>query len=354
CAGPERLPSLGLLPGGWTRQTGLRVPGTLLHPLRRSRSPTPTPTAVEIKSRGCCGRERGGRGNGSQREVAGPAPLKSLSPGCLRPHLSRPRSATRRTKAGRRAPCGHSARSPGPAGDRPSPRRAPGPAWPRTALYAPLCSGPVRPGAPPAAPHSIRSCGRTQQSRVQRRSSNRSGGLGQAGCVPAFSRKATPGPQGSWQGLPFPFFLRACIAGREAGPRAAQRCRSYRELGWAGHLHPCGGQDPAPEGLQAAPEELEAELAMFETTDPPRTGENLNRDFAGERITCFPEGSELLRHCELRRGSRPRGKLLLGSGVHCPVPGQRAGGLPRWAPGFELEWGSLAGHGGSSPRPRCL
>lgn len=62
---------------------------------------------------------------------------------------------------------------------------------------------------------------------------------------------------------------------------------------------------------------------MFETTDPPRTGENLNRVFLGERITCFPEGSELPPPCEPRRGSRPRGKLLLVSGVHCPAPGQR-------------------------------
>lgn len=40
-------------------------------------------------------------------------------------------------------------------------------------------------------------------------------------------------------------------------------------------------------------------------------------------IICFPEGSELPPPCEPRRGSRPQGKLLLGSGVHCPAPGQR-------------------------------
>lgn len=39
-AGPERLQALGLLPSGWTRQTGRRVPGTLLPPCG---APAPPP-----------------------------------------------------------------------------------------------------------------------------------------------------------------------------------------------------------------------------------------------------------------------------------------------------------------------
>lgn len=174
--------------------------------------------------------------------------------------------------------------------------------------------GTLLPVAPLFPSMQIRSCGRTQQSRVQRKSSNRSGGLGQAGCVPAFPRKATPGPQGSWRGLPFPFFLHARIAGREAGaylprpllkhcltallssslrrfseppsgviksppalrctpgPRAAQRCRSCRELGLAGHLHPCGGQDPAPEGLQAARRSLKQSSRCSKPQTHPEPG----------------------------------------------------------------------------------
>lgn len=71
-------------------------------------------------------------------------------------------------------------------------------------------------------------------------------------------------------------------------------------------------------------------------------------------IICFPEGWERPPPCEPRLRSRPRGKLPLGSGVHRLAAGLRVGGLPRSVLGFELLWGSLAGHGVLSPRPCCL
>lgn len=50
-------------------------------------------------------------------------------------------------------------------------------------------------------------CGRAQQSRVQRRSSDQSGGLGQAGCLPAcLFEEGNPRASRDLAGLPFPFF----------------------------------------------------------------------------------------------------------------------------------------------------
>ena len=156
----------------------------------------------------------------------------------------------------------------------------------------------------------VRSCGRRHQSRVQRRGCY-CGGLGPAGRLPAcLLREGDPPFPGDQAGSPFPFFPLGRDCGKGAGAALRrpplEHCltallsssshrfseppsgvikspRSGLELRGAGEqrgaaalsgptgqsLHPGGGRDAAPEGLQSAPEELAAELAVMKLQTHP-------------------------------------------------------------------------------------